>query len=724
MMPNAKTGWMLSSLASLCLSVMAPAQDAAQGQVPHKIEVGQVYVGDAKAIPFKIENKSRKELSYTVTSTHPGCAFLPSILSLKPGEMGEVYAVLRAPGKFEVPVIVTSERGQERHLIQGEAKRLYEVDGVVLNQLGPQQWVGECAFADSAAVSVFSKVKNLVSYKTEKGFRLEFKGQDCPKEGDILLINKNSKLPKISLPIVAKPFFEVRARQKIVPGYVQFQIARGTGENILLDKITVAGHDLTISKPNEKFYEVTLIVTEEDVARGFLNIEILSQYKGMESHRVQIDIPNPKKAVAVVSAVKLQPLAWDLTREVQMKELGSDEDGHGVFTLSNKDKRVIEFTLLVSCKCMGLEVQKVSLKPGESRQLPFVVHGMHLADGPYHRGLFVRDDQGNLQVIAVKGNVRSQVVPVLQELNLGEIAEPGLVSCKFKVPISGLLSHVRSELPGCRVSEHPVGVRAGDEGELQLYIHPNQVGNITGFVVFEMNGKAVGKLALSYHSSKSHGLMSVGFPPRAKRQLDPTLYVSAADAVKASGVTLIDLRDFAAQQEVQIPGALTMKFSALEAATQLKTGKLILFGSGLLTYELEVGCKSLAAKGFTDVKILRGGLLAWIAAGGKLTGNAEAAGNCQALDLVWARDYDSTVLVNATGASLPLTLLARSVSPEEATLGSGSDFVVIGKLRQDSKLPGPVWRLQGGLSSLIKAAQDLPQGKALEPRNSACGGCL
>lgn len=715
-------------------------------EVPAKLTLGEVFVGQDCSVPVTIRNKSWKMIELRLEAGKD-LEKIPKSISIAARESKTVSLGMRVAHAGQVKSWIKLDDGRRSQQVEVSCVGLASLEfpnGLSMKQVDSTRWESVCPLKTGFAEGDYSIAVSDPKMKVERSQgALVFTGAEMDSQVPAFLLVQHKSHGLLRFPLTLVKEFEISLLPGL-PGQVTIQVVHSRQQAFQLRRALLQGRELPSRRLNGYSYQLSASadVIPKDKAKvelqlltSLMQFEACNYPLGTSDMKVEIQ-KQPKVELAAVKASNgpavvnyAPPLDWEFPEKVNLAELRLGENPSMKFQIKNKSKRHLKLAIHTTCNCVQASTTRLELAAMESGEVSFSVFSAHLPEGYFRRNIYITDAANNMRSVEVSGKMVNQVIPGSEDWQeLGNIDGSKVIDISFVSHHSGLLSGVRSLAEGVTVLECPMGVRAGDKSLLKILVEPRVVGDIRGDLVLEMNGHGIWRLPLHYQSERilpGDKRSPASLPPLIHRSPDPTLYLSAADAVKTNGLTLIDLRDFAAQQEIRIPGALAMKFSALEIAPRLKSESLVLFGNGLLTYELEVSCKSLIKNGFTSVKILRGGIPAWIAAGGNVEGNAEAAGNCQPFDVAWARDYDSTVIVNATGAPLPLTLLPRSMSPEDAMKeDAGNDIVVIGDMRPDSKLPGPVWHLQGGLPSLIKAAQDLPPGKGLEPRNSACGGCL
>lgn len=140
--------------------------------------------------------------------------------------------------------------------------------------------------------------------------------------------------------------------------------------------------------------------------------------------------------------------------------------------------------------------------------------------------------------------------------------------------------------------------------------------------------------------------------------------------------TLVDVRPAPDQAAFRIGGSLSMDLSALRTKPQFKTKATVLIGSGKGEAALYAACAALRRDGFRQVRVLWGGLPAWLSQGLPVEGRAPDPASLQSLGAaeLWAesRFEGNLVLLDpaqaALGPPLPSALPVRDASPQAVAL--------------------------------------------------------
>ena len=111
-------------------------------------------------------------------------------------------------------------------------------------------------------------------------------------------------------------------------------------------------------------------------------------------------------------------------------------------------------------------------------------------------------------------------------------------------------------------------------------------------------------------------------PPKVVRvaEVKPDLSCAMApmDLVhhfKFSNTVLVDTRSATDFVNYHIDGAMNMSTTEVRSKSFLRAKSVVLIGNGKAERELYTDCKRLKSNGFKQVKVLRGGMPAWLASG-------------------------------------------------------------------------------------------------------------
>lgn len=143
-------------------------------------------------------------------------------------------------------------------------------------------------------------------------------------------------------------------------------------------------------------------------------------------------------------------------------------------------------------------------------------------------------------------------------------------------------------------------------------------------------------------------------------------------------VMLVDVRPRSRYEAFRITGSVNMGVSELRTRLTLRGRTVVLVGDGKAERELYGACAGLKAQGFKQVKVLRGGVPAWQAQGGEVSGVPGEAGQAMRLNAeeLWTESqFDANVVLvtraqEAMYTRVPYAVLIpdESVSTVSATL--------------------------------------------------------
>ncbi len=118
--------------------------------------------------------------------------------------------------------------------------------------------------------------------------------------------------------------------------------------------------------------------------------------------------------------------------------------------------------------------------------------------------------------------------------------------------------------------------------------------------------------------------------------------------VSAGQMLVVDTRRSSDYAQFHINSALNVSAAEVVHKVQLRSKAMVLVGNGKLERELYSACAELKAKGFTSVKVLRGGMPAWLEASQPITGRAQDAAllrRLEAADLLAESQSDLNLVV-------------------------------------------------------------------------------
>jgi len=182
-------------------------------------------------------------------------------------------------------------------------------------------------------------------------------------------------------------------------------------------------------------------------------------------------------------------------------------------------------------------------------------------------------------------------------------------------------------------------------------------------------------------------------------------------------VHLIDMRKKDQFEAFHINGALNMEMTQVATKAYLRKSPLVLLGEGKGDRELYLTCAQLKQDGFKEVRVLKGGITAWVAQGQPVLGQAPGVPQLMRLapsELLQEGNFANNVFVIAGRAAAWKRLL-----PSEATLPltpkPGPALAAVIAQRQKSQLPaasiivvGTEWRKVQQLAESLLAQKQGP----------------
>jgi rhodanese-related sulfurtransferase len=141
---------------------------------------------------------------------------------------------------------------------------------------------------------------------------------------------------------------------------------------------------------------------------------------------------------------------------------------------------------------------------------------------------------------------------------------------------------------------------------------------------------------------------------------DMTCMVSAQELglwVKAGQIAVVDTRLSSEYTQFHIDSALNISATEVVHKPQLRNKAMVLMGTGKFDRELYSVCAELKASGFTSVKVLQGGMLAWLDAGQPVIGRAAMSEQLRRLEPaeLFAESQFGANLVLVTPTEVALT---------------------------------------------------------------------
>lgn len=133
---------------------------------------------------------------------------------------------------------------------------------------------------------------------------------------------------------------------------------------------------------------------------------------------------------------------------------------------------------------------------------------------------------------------------------------------------------------------------------------------------------------------------------------------------KAGQSTVVDTRPQVDYAQFHMDGAINVPLHEVARKAYLRSHTITLVGTGKLERELYAACAQLKANGFKSVKVLQGGMLAWLAADHAVIGQAPAVDQLQRLEsmeLFAEGQFEANLLIVAKSESKMLNELNYAV---------------------------------------------------------------
>lgn len=193
---------------------------------------------------------------------------------------------------------------------------------------------------------------------------------------------------------------------------------------------------------------------------------------------------------------------------------------------------------------------------------------------------------------------------------------------------------------------------------------------------------------------------------------------AAAQWLENPRVHVIDMRKKDQFEAFHINGALNMDMTSLGSKTYLRESPLLLLGEGKGDRELYLTCAQLKQSGFKEVRVLQGGMTAWVAQGQAVLGQAPGLPQLMRLspaELLQEGNFANNVFVIAGRAGA-----WKAQLPPEATLEltpkPGAALAALMAQRQKSRqshvanivVVGTEWRKVQQLADSLVVQNQLP----------------
>lgn len=210
----------------------------------------------------------------------------------------------------------------------------------------------------------------------------------------------------------------------------------------------------------------------------------------------------------------------------------------------------------------------------------------------------------------------------------------------------------------------PGTVEAGAVGQLRVRLEPPGEGPLNTAVLADSEGRTGERFVFTFSGTVRS---DDGFPSRGTSPVEEAeAWLSAAELHQGGslGATLVDVRPAPEFQECAIPGALNLSPFELKVRAPLKKRPIVLISRGHEESRWQQERARLLSAGFRDVRLLRGGMNAWIRQGYPTTGSGDGrrAFSLSAREVLAMRPLSGWVLEGDCG-SVALRDFLGVVSP-------------------------------------------------------------
>lgn len=223
----------------------------------------------------------------------------------------------------------------------------------------------------------------------------------------------------------------------------------------------------------------------------------------------------------------------------------------------------------------------------------------------------------------------------------------------------------------------------------------------------------------------------------------------AAELMQSKTTTTVDVRPSAAYSQIHLPDAINVELELVKTKSFLAAKPLLIYGDGKDDRRLEVLCSDLKSRGFAQVKIISGGIVAWARASGAEAGvDLLRLAEFSAEDLYVALQSEDSLFVKVSrqfsspeidpyAASLegPLSPenVASALDRAKAKNSSFRRVVLVGVNRASSKIlteilvspkiRGPVFYYPGDQKTFETALQNMRALWAKKQKGSVTSRC-
>jgi rhodanese-related sulfurtransferase len=315
----------------------------------------------------------------------------------------------------------------------------------------------------------------------------------------------------------------------------------------------------------------------------------------------------------------------------------------------------------------------------------------------------------------------------------------------FSVKNSGkkTLFFVKAEAscPCLAIKTFPQMVKAGETGTVDIEYRPHRAGNMNYQIIL---------------TTEKEQAYVFNYQGRVTEDQSLAVSISAAQKLNPAERVWIDVRSPEKFGQAHISDAFNLPLFAVKTKTYWKTKTVILLDEGVSFTALAAAARNLRQEGFTQVKILQGGIRAWQQQGGILEGTDPTSwavgvirpSDVTALDsdqVLWLQSSVSTKSTKKSAYVLDWNSSAAAVKTQLKAHPEIQSIIVVSPQGRDYErihaalktMPVPVYFVEGGAAARMAYTQQITQlPKTITrtdsnmPNNThvvaaakGCGGC-
>ena len=291
-------------------------------------------------------------------------------------------------------------------------------------------------------------------------------------------------------------------------------------------------------------------------------------------------------------------------------------------------------------------------------------------------GALLHHDHGRRVALAERLARASANAEVAVPLGTVRVGEPKLLEVSLDNPGRSPL-RVLAAVPTCdclKVLAAPRELAAGRQETLSLAFEAEKVGAVDVVLTVRFAGEPAPP-----RSFRFTGLVTAahaGKPPEHLVTATSLLQGTGSVAAEGAAPVYVDVRAVAKFQRAHVPGAVNVPLFAVKTRTHLKARPVVLVAEGYDDGALGDECRRLHELGWEKAAILRDGMSAWAAAGGKLEGDRPADPGLDAIapaDFARVRQVGGPWVVVAPAAAKQDADFARAFAGQAVVYADGNE---------------------------------------------------